>query len=169
MWRNPSRCRQAWVHRVRATGGHGTRDHIFASSPLSYVTVAPWTLKRFHALATTMIFPSPCRAPSGLATIPPPPSRYTYCIYRPWSFEGTLRGISGCFVSTKPGEDQDDHRGLVFEEGVESARYRLDLAFGTAKIMRPVGRLISLVTSTSTLRSMNFCPDSTTTIVPSSR
>ena len=62
--------------------GH-TRDLMVASSPLSHVTVAPWTLNRRSSLAT-MIFPCLCLAPTVLAKIPPhsplPAATYIYCI-----------------------------------------------------------------------------------------
>ena len=56
--------------------GH-TRDHIVASSPLSHVTLTPWTLNPFHALAT-MIFPSPYLGSTVWRDSP----QYAYCIYR---------------------------------------------------------------------------------------
>ena len=71
-----------------------SRDHIVPSSSRAYVTVALWTLYRFHSLAT-MIFLLPAWDPP-FGRIPPAPSLYVYCMDRPCSFMGTLWGILGC-------------------------------------------------------------------------
>ena len=76
---------------------------------------------------------------------------------------------SSCgLVPDKPCRGPPVHNQLTARRRKASWFYR-PAACGTAKIIRPVGRLISFVTSTPTLRFINFWPDSTTTIVPSSR